>query len=308
MPDYPIVISTIGWLLLASSMLLPRPQGFWVLQALIISVIGINIAAIAPAATRVDASTHRLVFIWSVPWILLAGRTLWLLHLRRKTIATREAFGAHGFLIHQGVLGSRIIAELAEEADRVAKEAGSACVRHLRSRSECFLNFATSDFLRPLLPRGMRPVRSILFDKTPDENWPVAWHQDLTITVQEQKEVEGYGPWSVKDGAPHVQPPTSLLENMITLRIHLDPTPEENGALRVIPGSHLGGKSPSPIAEDQEKSAITCACEAGDVLMMSPLILHASSRSTKAARRRILHFEYARDEDLDPALAWHEPN
>ena len=176
-------------------------------------------------------------------------------------------------------------------------------------RSERFLNFATSDFLRPLLPKGMRPVRSILFDKTPDENWPVAWHQDLTITVDEKKEVEGYGPWSVKDDAPHVQPPASLLENMVTLRIHLDPTPEENGALRVIPGSHLGGKDQNPsISDEQAESAITCACEAGDVLMMSPLILHASSRSTQPTRRRILHFEYAREKDLDPALAWHEPN
>ena len=218
-------------------------------------------------------------------------------------------FHAQGYSIQLEVLRGEEVAAFAEEADRVAKEAGSACVRHLRERSELFRKFAKSDKLLALLPDGMRPVRSILFDKTPDENWPVAWHQDLTITVEEQKEVEGYGPWSVKDGAPHVQPPVSLLENMITLRIHLDPTPEENGALRVIPGSHLDGKSPTPkVSEKQEQSAVTCVCEPGDVLMMSPLILHASSRSTQPARRRIIHFEYARDADLDPALEWHEPD
>ena len=219
-----------------------------------------------------------------------------------------HSFLEQGYAIHMEVLRSEEIAALAEEADRVAAEAGSACVRHLRKRSKLFRKFAKSDTLKAHLPEKMRPVRSILFDKTPDQNWPVAWHQDLTITVKEQKEIEGYGPWSEKDGAPHVQPPTSLLENMVTLRIHLDPTPEENGALRVIPGSHLGGKDQSPqITDEQAESAVTCTCEPGDVLMMSPLILHASSRSTQPTRRRIIHFEYARKKDLDPALAWHEP-
>ncbi len=309
MPDYPIVISTIGWLLLATSMLLPRISGWGLLQAMAISAMGINVAAVAPHAYRQDGSISQLVLIWSFPWILFGGRLLWLLHKRRKATARTKAFHESGYAIRRAFITPRVVAELRIEADRVADEAGSTCVRHLRKRSELFLNFATSDILRPLLPRGMRPVRSILFDKTPDENWPVAWHQDLTITVEEQKEVEGYGPWSVKDGAPHVQPPAFLLENMVTLRIHLDPTPGENGALLVIPGSHLGGRQPSlKVSDEQEQSAITCACEPGDVLMMSPLILHASSRSTQPARRRILHFEYARDEDLDPALAWHEPN
>ena len=67
-------------------------------------------------------------------------------------------------------------------------------------------------------------------------------------------------------------------------------------------------KENAKVTEEQEQSAITCACEPGDILMMSPLILHASSRSTQPARRRILHFEYAREKDLDPDLEWHEPN
>ena len=46
----------------------------------------------------------------------------------------------------------------------------------------------------------------------------------------------------MKEGIPHVQPPTAILEQMLTVRIHLDRTDESNGALKVIPGSHRQGK------------------------------------------------------------------
>lgn len=153
----------------------------------------------------------------------------------------------------------------------------------------------------------MIPVRSILFDKTPDENWPVAWHQDLTITVVAEREVPGYGPWSRKDGAPHAQAPVSLLQNMVTARLHLDDTPASNGALRVIPGSHLHGRlSLSAVAACDSAAAVTCECQPGDILLMSPLLLHSSQRSQHPLRRRVIHFEYARANDLDSRLDWFE--
>jgi hypothetical protein len=86
-------------------------------------------------------------------------------------------------------------------------------------------------------------VRPTLFDKTPGANWRVPWHQDLTIAVEEQRDVDdSYGPWSTKAGVTHVQPPTEVLDRMITLRLHLDPCGETNGALRVIPGTHKFGR------------------------------------------------------------------
>lgn len=57
---------------------------------------------------------------------------------------------------------------------------------------------------------GAHPVRGIVFDESPDANWNVIWHQDLTIAVRERREVPDFGPWSEKDGAPHVQPPAAL--------------------------------------------------------------------------------------------------
>jgi len=40
--------------------------------------------------------------------------------------------------------------------------------------------------LRPLCPAVPFPVRAIYSDKSVETNWLVAWHQDLTIVVNQQ--------------------------------------------------------------------------------------------------------------------------
>jgi hypothetical protein len=160
--------------------------------------------------------------------------------------------------------------------------------------------------VRPYLPGTPVPVRGIYFDKSPEINWIVPWHQDLTLAFKKRVELPGFGPWSVKEGIPHVQPPVDLLMRMITLRLHLDDADESNGALRVLSGSHrLGRLTPQQIQDlRQEVSATTCTAAAGDALLMRPLLLHASGRSTSGRHRRVLHFEYA-GFDLPSGLEWH---
>lgn len=213
---------------------------------------------------------------------------------------------APGFEIIRNVFNEAAINSFREEADRVALAAKSSCVRHLREKSDLFKKLSTSQELVRLFPEALCPVRSILFDKTPTENWPVAWHQDLTIAVGEKQEIDGYGPWSVKDGAIHVQPPVELLKKMRTIRIHLDDTPAANGALRVIPQTHTGIIPQGKIPTYTDDSEVLCECRAGDILIMSPLILHASKRSQNPSRRRIIHFEYAPVDSLDPRLSWYD--
>lgn len=213
---------------------------------------------------------------------------------------------SQGYCLIRGVFGGDELVGLRQAADRVAHESGSACVRKLGGRSRVFRDLASSGCLSELLP-GFIPVRSILFDKTAQENWPVAWHQDLTICVREMCDVAGYGPWSVKDGVHHVQPPVKVLKQMFTLRVHLDFTPSTNGALRVIPNSHsLGRLSAEEIGNEVEKAEVVCECDAGDVLAMSPLLLHASRRSESPSRRRVIHIEYAPRGVLDSPLEWCE--
>lgn len=163
------------------------------------------------------------------------------------------------------------------------------------------------DLVRPLLPPKPIPVRGIYFDKRPEKNWLVAWHQDLTLALKERVEVSGFGPWSVKEGVPHVQPPVGLLEQMISVRLHLDDTDATNGALRVLPGTHrLGRLNAEAIRRCRETcKEVSCEAKAGDVLLMRPLLLHASSHSTSERRRRVLHIEFA-GFDLPAPLAWNE--
>lgn len=147
-------------------------------------------------------------------------------------------------------------------------------------------------------------MRAIYFDKTPSTNWAVSWHQDLLLAVRARADVPGFGPWSVKEGIVHVQPPIRLLEQMLTLRLHLDDANASNGPLRVLPGSHSSGLLSSEQIDAQSRNeGVLCEVRAGGALLMRPLLLHSSSRCTTDAHRRVIHIEYAGFE-LPAALEW----
>jgi hypothetical protein len=152
---------------------------------------------------------------------------------------------------------------------------------------------------------GSRPVRAILFDKTADTNWSLAWHQDRTICVRHRIETPGFGPWTRKDGRHHVAPPVALLSRMITVRVHLDPVPADNAPLLIAPGSHRHGRVPVAAIEPlvQTCGIHACLAEAGDVWVYATPILHASEAARRPARRRVLQVDYAADE-LPGALEW----
>jgi hypothetical protein len=156
-----------------------------------------------------------------------------------------------------------------------------------------------------LLAAAARPVRAVLFDKTAAANWAVGWHQDRAIPVRGRIEVEGFGPWSRKDGAFHVAPPVGVLARMATLRIHIDPVHPENAPLRAALGSHRIGLVPAPEAAAMAGglSQIVCHADPGDVWAYSTPILHASERARTPSRRRVLQVDYAAF-DLPGGLEW----
>jgi ectoine hydroxylase-related dioxygenase (phytanoyl-CoA dioxygenase family) len=149
-------------------------------------------------------------------------------------------------------------------------------------------------------------VRALLFDKTPDANWKVIWHQDLTVAARQRMEVPGYGPWTEKAGVPHVQPPIAVLERMLAVRVHLDPCGIENGPVRVLDGSHDLGRLSAEAIESLrgDGRGIDCLVEQGGVLAFRPLILHASAQSKHSCHRRVIHVEFATGELASP-LEWH---
>jgi ectoine hydroxylase-related dioxygenase (phytanoyl-CoA dioxygenase family) len=148
-------------------------------------------------------------------------------------------------------------------------------------------------------------VRAILFDKSPDNNWLVSWHQDRTICVSHQLHIDGWGPWTIKDEVHHVQPPLEVLNQMVTFRIHLDEATPDNGCLRIIPGSHLLGLlNSSHIAEaTRARPNVNCIAKAGTMLVMRPHVLHASSKSESNKQRRVIHLEYS-SYKLPAGLRW----
>ena len=201
----------------------------------------------------------------------------------------------------------RVVAELARHGDVERSRGG---VRNLLDTAPVVRELARSAPVRAVAEAVLGPhcfaVRAILFDKTAGANWKVTWHQDATIAVRARASLVGWGPWSEKEGVPHVQPPAELLERMLGVRVHLDDCGADNGPVRVLPGSHRVGRL-SAAAIDAWRTAhpaVDCLAERGAILAIRPLILHASSAAVSPAHRRVLHLEFAAEE-LPAPLEWH---
>lgn len=215
-----------------------------------------------------------------------------------------------GFAWKRQCLSSAEVRAISYEALCLQESSEGPNVRNIFERGNGFIDLSKRLAEIAELPDSFRPVRAILFDKTAALNWTVAWHQDLTIALKSRAETGccDFGPWSIKNGIPHVQAPNRILEEMVTLRLHLDDTPADNGALRVIPGSHSRGilTSVQINAILEKENVLCCDADAGDLLIMSPLLLHGSSRAVNPMSRRVIHMEYAPEEILPEGLEWHE--
>jgi ectoine hydroxylase-related dioxygenase (phytanoyl-CoA dioxygenase family) len=146
-------------------------------------------------------------------------------------------------------------------------------------------------------------VRVLYFDKPPGDSWALPWHKDMAIAVKDNTRPSNeFGCPTAKYGVPHVEAPQWLLEEMLTARLHLDDVSDENGPLRVLPGSHGGGKDSSPGGD-----AVKVLCNRGDVLLMRPLLAHCSGHSVAGTNRhrRILHLEFSGVRELPDGYEWH---
>ncbi|MBW1296360.1 phytanoyl-CoA dioxygenase family protein [Aquimarina litoralis] len=150
-------------------------------------------------------------------------------------------------------------------------------------------------------------TKAIYFDKPGESNWFVAYHQDLSISVDKKADLEYYSNWTFKKGQYGVQPPIQILEDTITIRIHLDKTDKNNGALKVIPKSHLNGIVRTDSKDWSIDEEFICEVEKGGAMLMKPLTLHASNRTTNGKKRRVIHLEFNRH-NLTKPLDWLERN
>lgn len=178
-------------------------------------------------------------------------------------------------------------------------------LKEIPESAKVIFNQPLLDTIGSVFGEGYFVSKAIYFDKPEKSNWFVPYHQDLTISVNRKLEMEGFGPWTTKHNQFAVQPPLNILENNFTIRIHLDETTSDNGALRVISGSHRKGVCrPDSINRDSEKEFI-CEVEKGGIMLMKPLLLHSSGRTTNNRKRRVLHIEFSK-EILPSGLEWAE--
>ena len=170
-------------------------------------------------------------------------------------------------------------------------------------------NFWTAEILhatlREILGEQFGLVRVLFFDKPPDRSWSLPWHKDTAIAVLDNsRPSQILTRPTTKAGVPHVIASEEVLRQMLTLRVHLDDVTDENGPLRVIPGSHVSSTSDGEGVEN----ALTIHACSGDVLAMRPMISHASGSSHAGTdrHRRILHLEFAANRRLPDDYQWHD--
>jgi ectoine hydroxylase-related dioxygenase (phytanoyl-CoA dioxygenase family) len=106
-----------------------------------------------------------------------------------------------------------------------------------------------------------------------------------------------------------------FLRSTVTTGLAIDPQTAENGALRVIPGSHrlgyLGLSDDGPImvgqTQDDElrragldpSSIVTCEMEPGDLLLWTLFTVHGSAPNTSSNDRRFMINSYVRASDSE---------
>ncbi|MGK7876177.1 MAG: phytanoyl-CoA dioxygenase family protein [Xenococcaceae cyanobacterium] len=221
----------------------------------------------------------------------------------------QNEFYENGYTIKRKLISSEEIEYLKTKLTENIQSESAHGARHLQYKIPAIHELAYSKSIKETIAdyfdASPKLVRAIYFNKTENANWGVSWHQDKTIAVKEKVEFSGFVSWSVKQGVVHVQPPIEVMQNIVTLRLHLDAANEENGALKVLPKSHkLGILNKSQIEQIKaNNNSVVCRVDAGDAVIMSTLILHSSLKAKTPSNRRVIHLEYSSFQ-LPGGLSW----
>ena len=210
----------------------------------------------------------------------------------------QESVKNSGFAILAPILSPIEVTRIIDELEKSSLHRSRAGMRHALKHPAVAKLASDARLLnlgKQILGEEAFPFHATLFDKSADANWLVMWHQDTALPIRERREAPGWGPWSVKEGVIYAHGPASALSKVLALRVHLDDSTGSNGPLRALPETHnLGVIEAQSIHKFAEEIAsVECLVDQGGVLAMRPLLVHASSKSTGTAPRRVLHIEYA---------------
>jgi hypothetical protein len=219
-------------------------------------------------------------------------------------------FAEQGYAVFPGVLAGAPLELLREECDAfVAREdarmdalgVNSLGISHRGRRyfaNECqrvapqLRSVLFSTVMADLCRATLGPDAYFFFDqyvvKGPEGGMPFSWHQDSGYVV---------GNGGPPDHAPY-----------LTCWCPLDDATEENGTVRLIPGSHKGGILPHDrqpgsndlVGASAETEGVLVEAKAGDVVAFSSLTLHATGANRSDRPRRVYLAQYTPEAMLDP--------
>ena len=229
--------------------------------------------------------------------------------LVRKMIPPDYSYAVDGVEIRPAILDSANLLAVQREVSLDHELLRRTGIRNLEKKFKSIAQLAAEPAVltiaASLLGKVPRFVRALFFDKTPERNWFVAWHQDRTVALNRRIDLAGWRSWTRQDGIYRTQPPRQVLDQMVTIRLHVDAADQDTGCLSVIPRSHhLGVLAVDDIKRLARKStAHDCVVSAGDAVIMHPLVVHSSAKSKSTAHRRVVHLEFC-SYDLPAGVHW----
>lgn len=169
---------------------------------------------------------------------------------------------------------------------------GTRCSLHLDWCAALATRLREHPALSSLIPPDYVAAQCTYFEKSTATNWLVPVHQDLSIPVAEKLPDPSLRGWSEKEGSIYVQPPPEVLQQLVAVRLHIDPCGDNDGPLKVVPGSHALGRIRANAASAirARSGETSCIAARGSALAMRPLLLHSSSKANGSSLRRVLHF------------------
>lgn len=218
-----------------------------------------------------------------------------------------EQFDRDGYVVVENLFSESEVARMKHEIQRVLDEVRRVATAEgrpnpaqngvyvgLAAKSDLFRQVAADNRLVNVLRQVMGESILFLSDKvvykSAETGFRSPWHQD----------------WSYWRGS-----------NKISVWIALDPSTEENGCLKFIPGSHRSVVKHDGVASDgkgfqhrlrqedvDESKAISLPCAPGTAVVFHDLTLHASHENTSGKDRWALISTYKDATAEDPDYPW----
>jgi ectoine hydroxylase-related dioxygenase (phytanoyl-CoA dioxygenase family) len=241
------------------------------------------------------------------------------------THAERQQYECHGYVLREGVLDEPELTELRDACEALCER----LVAHSREARKVdvsqFYVFETDEPLNVMIkwePHDRRVIQGVEplahLDPTLER---FGMHPALTEPARELLEVDEValyteklnvkrrgvgGPYALHRDLPYWLPDADDAHHMITALLTLDDATAENGALEVLPGSHLIEDPPfkesdleferNELDPDRMDTSAMVPIEmaAGSAVFFGPMLIHRSSANQSSTDRRALLYTYQR--------------